>query len=165
MSSYHHRFPSPLGDVLVTVDEAGALTRLSLPDHDQRSAPPAHDSRPDAARCAHVGRALEAYFGGDAQALDALELAPQGTPFQLDVWRALRRVRAGTTTTYKQLAAAAGHPRAIRAVGAANGANRIALALPCHRVIGSDGKLTGFAFGLERKRALLELEGALPAQA
>lgn len=106
--------------------------------------------------------ALGTYFsGGNLAALDGLEVELNGTPFQRRVWSALRRVRAGRTVSYSDLARAIGAPAAVRAVGAANGANPIALVVPCHRVIGADGSLTGYGGGLERKRWLLRHEGAL----
>lgn len=101
---------------------------------------------------------LTAYFAGDTAALDDVAVDPGGTAFQRAVWQALRRVPAGRTTTYGALARAIGAPTAVRAVGAANGANPIWLIIPCHRAIGADGSLTGYAGGLERKRWLLEHE-------
>jgi methylated-DNA-[protein]-cysteine S-methyltransferase len=103
---------------------------------------------------------VRAYFSGDLGALADVEIEPAGTPFQLAVWAALRRVPPGSVITYAELARAAGHPQAIRAAGAANGRNAVAIAVPCHRVIGSDGSLTGYAGGLRRKRWLLRHEGA-----
>lgn len=104
---------------------------------------------------------LDAYFGGDLTALDGIAVDPGGTDFQGAVWRSLREVRGGSTTTYSALARRVGSPAAVRAVGAANGANPIWLVIPCHRAIGSNGSLTGYAGGLERKRWLLRHEGAL----
>lgn len=106
---------------------------------------------------------LDAYFGGDLNAFDGLAVDPGGTDFQSAVWRSLRGVRTGSTTTYSALARQVGSPSAVRAVGAANGANPIWLVIPCHRAIGADGSLTGYAGGLERKRWLLQHEGALLA--
>jgi methylated-DNA-[protein]-cysteine S-methyltransferase len=102
--------------------------------------------------------ALSAYFAGDLAALDAVPVDLNGTPFQRRVWERLREVRAGTTASYAQVARAIGAPAAVRAVGAANGANPVALIVPCHRIIGSDGRLTGYGGGLDRKRWLLEHE-------
>lgn len=104
---------------------------------------------------------LAAYFAGDRDALDALAVDAGGTPFQERVWTTLRRIPAGETITYRELARRAGVPDAVRAVGAANGANPVWLAIPCHRVIGSDGSLTGYGGGLARKRWLLVHEGCL----
>lgn len=104
---------------------------------------------------------LAAYFAGELRALDGIDIDPGGTPFQQAVWSALRRVPPGRTTTYGELARAIGAPKAVRAVGAANGANPIWLVIPCHRAIGANGSLTGYAGGLERKRWLLAHEGAI----
>ncbi|MEO8602436.1 MAG: methylated-DNA--[protein]-cysteine S-methyltransferase [bacterium] len=103
---------------------------------------------------------LDAYFAGDLTALDAIAVEPAGTDFQRAVWTALRRVPAGATVSYSALAGSIGAPSAVRAVGAANGANPIWLVIPCHRAIGADGSLTGYAGGLDRKRWLLDHEGA-----
>jgi methylated-DNA-[protein]-cysteine S-methyltransferase len=108
-----------------------------------------------------AGRALEAYFAGDLAAIDRVRVELNGTPFQKTVWRALRGIPAARTMSYGELARAIGAPSAVRAVGAANGANPVAVIVPCHRVIGSTGTLTGYGGGLERKRWLLEHEGAL----
>ena len=104
------------------------------------------------------------YFDGELQALDAVACDPGGTPFQSRVWTALRTIPVGTTWSYGELARRLGDPKAVRAVGFANGSNPIAVAVPCHRVIGSDGTLVGYGGGLERKRWLLAHEGALPAE-
>jgi methylated-DNA-[protein]-cysteine S-methyltransferase len=108
-----------------------------------------------------VGEKVEAYLAGDLHALGEIKVNPGGTEFQQTVWSALRDIRAGTTRTYAQLAASIGRPSASRAVGHANGRNPVAIVIPCHRLIGSDGTLTGYAGGLERKRWLLHHEGAL----
>jgi methylated-DNA-[protein]-cysteine S-methyltransferase len=105
--------------------------------------------------------ALRAYFAGDLQALDALTVDLMGTPFQLRVWTALRSVPAGRTASYADIAKAIGAPTSTRAVGAANGANPIAIVVPCHRIIGSGGSLVGYGGGLDRKRWLLEHERVL----
>lgn len=102
---------------------------------------------------------LSRYFAGDLDALGAIEVDPGGTPFQRRVWKRLSRIRAGSTATYGELARSLGAPRASRAVGAANGANPVAVAIPCHRLVGSTGALTGYAFGVRRKRWLLRHEG------
>ena len=104
-------------------------------------------------------RQLNEYFAGERTAFD-LPLDPQGTPFQCSVWRALRTIPYGETRSYGEIANSIGNPKAVRAVGAANGRNPIAIVVPCHRVIGSDGTLTGFGGGLPRKQYLLNLEGA-----
>jgi methylated-DNA-[protein]-cysteine S-methyltransferase len=106
-----------------------------------------------------VGAALDRYFAGEIGALDAIPAELNGTPFQKSVWQALRRIPAGTTISYSELAKRIGEPSAVRAVGSANGANPVAVIVPCHRVIGSDGSLTGYGGGLDRKRWLLAHEG------
>jgi methylated-DNA-[protein]-cysteine S-methyltransferase len=116
--------------------------------------PLAKDTDPSGAE-----RIFARYFSGDLQSLDEVEVELHGTEFQRGVWTALREVRAGTTTSYATLAARVGSPAAVRAVGAANGANPVAVVLPCHRIVGSNGSLTGYGGGLERKRWLLEHEG------
>jgi methylated-DNA-[protein]-cysteine S-methyltransferase len=101
---------------------------------------------------------LRRYFKGALDSLDEIEVEMHGTPFQQRVWDALRAVRAGTTASYSGLAATIGAPAAVRAVGAANGANPVAVIVPCHRVIGANGSLTGYGGGLDRKRWLLQHE-------
>ena len=101
---------------------------------------------------------LEAYFGGEPRALAGQKVELHGTPFQLAVWRELRRIPPGRTLSYAALAARVTRPRAVRAVGQANGSNPVSLFVPCHRVIAADGGLGGYGGGLERKRRLLELE-------
>ncbi len=108
-------------------------------------------------------RSLEDYFGGRADALEDIEVDLRGTDFQRSVWAALRTVSPGTTASYADIARRIGNPKAVRAVGLANGRNPVSLIVPCHRVIGADGSLTGYGFGLDRKRWLLEHEGALLA--
>jgi methylated-DNA-[protein]-cysteine S-methyltransferase len=144
---------SPLGVLTVSAD-AGVLRgiRFSSTDFGRRPAAPALQSLADR---------LKAYFDGDFRALDRISVDPVGTPFQRDVWRALLRIPAGQTWSYAELARAVGRPDAVRAVGAANGANPIPIVIPCHRVIGTDGRLVGYGGGLERKRWLLEHEGVL----
>ena len=104
---------------------------------------------------------LRAYFAGDIHALEGLDVDPAGTPFQQSVWAQLRAIPAGRTASYREIAAAIGAPAATRAVGAANGANPIGIIIPCHRVIGADGTLTGYGGGLDRKRWLLAHEGVM----
>jgi methylated-DNA-[protein]-cysteine S-methyltransferase len=104
---------------------------------------------------------MKAYFAGALKAIDSIAVATGGTDFQSKVWRALRKVPAGSTMSYGALAARIGHPAAIRATGAANGANPISIVVPCHRLVGSDGKLVKYGGGLMRKEWLLRHEGAL----
>ncbi len=114
------------------------------------------EHRPDPAGAV---TALDQYFHGRITALDDVPVELNGTPFQRQVWMALRRIRAGATASYAGLARTIGMPSSVRAVGAANGANPVALIVPCHRVIGSNGSLTGYGGGLDRKRWLLQHEG------
>jgi methylated-DNA-[protein]-cysteine S-methyltransferase len=157
------RWASPISTLLLVTDGQGNVRALDFADHEARMhrllRNHYHDYELiDAAAPASITRALRAYFDGDAHALDKLKTATGGTPFQRDVWKALRKIPTGTTTSYGQLAAKIGRPTASRAVGAANGANPIAIIVPCHRVIGANGSLTGFASGLPRKKWLLKHE-------
>ncbi len=104
---------------------------------------------------------VHAYFKGDTDAFDGVKLDTGGTAFQQTVWQALQKIPRGRAISYGELARTIGNPKAVRAVGGANGKNPVAIIVPCHRVIGSDGTLTGYAGGVERKRQLLALEGAL----
>lgn len=154
---------TPLGTAILIADEAGALRMHQWADPAERWRKEFHRRHGDAAplACAnpfgHVA-ALERYFAGDMTALDSIRVAFTGTPFQLKVWNALRTIAAGSTVSYGALAKRIGAPAAVRAVGLANGSNPIAVVVPCHRVIGSDGSLTGYGGGLPRKRWLLEHE-------
>jgi methylated-DNA-[protein]-cysteine S-methyltransferase len=122
-----------------------------------------HDDRVASPRDA-IAEALTAYFAGELHALDAIEVAFEvGTPFQRLVWSELTKIPVGATISYAELARRIGRPSAVRAVGAANGKNPIALVVPCHRVIGADGSLTGYGGGLDRKEWLLHHEGAAQA--
>ena len=156
-------YGSPLGDVLLVSDSAGALRALDFADYEQRLRRllrlhyGTYELDPAPAPLALV-KAMTAYFAGDLDAIATLRVATGGTPFQREVWAALRRIPAGRTTTYGALAVELGRPGASRAVGLANGSNPIAIVVPCHRVIGSNGTLTGYAGGLSRKRWLLEHE-------
>ncbi len=148
---------SPVGPLLVAADEAG-LRLIHLQAGRRRRKPEAswqHD--PSALR--PLAQQLGEYFRGERRTFD-LPLAPRGTAFQLATWRALSTIPYGETISYEELARRVGRPAASRAVGAANGANPLPIVVPCHRVIGKDGSLTGFGGGLDTKRALLELEGA-----
>jgi methylated-DNA-[protein]-cysteine S-methyltransferase len=155
---------SPLGDVTAAF-HGGLLCSLAFTEHWPVAARALQRrfgaiERVPASAAARLRARLDAYFAGDLGALDGVETDPGGTPFQQAVWAALRRVSAGRTTTYGELARAIGAPAAVRAVGAANGANPIWLVIPCHRAIGSDGRLVGYAGGLERKHWLLVHERA-----
>jgi methylated-DNA-[protein]-cysteine S-methyltransferase len=124
--------------------------------------PGAERSRAADARLAPVLAQLREYFAGVRRGFD-LPLKPAGTAFQLAVWTALRQIPYGETISYAELARRIGNPKAVRAVGLANGANPISIIVPCHRVIGADGRLVGYGGGLNIKERLLALEGALPA--
>jgi methylated-DNA-[protein]-cysteine S-methyltransferase len=156
MSTYFDVLDTPLGPLRVEVDAEGALVHVALPQA-RRPRAPAVDARHRPARLDAVRTQLRAYFDGRLQRFE-LELRPQGTPFQLEVWQALRDIGYGATESYAGLAERIGRPRAVRAVGAANGANPLPIVVPCHRVIGADGSLTGFAGGIDAKRWLLQLE-------
>jgi len=145
---------SPIGPLLLAGDDAG-LRFLYMAPH----APDPSWRRDDSA-LREPAEQLEQYFAGERTAFD-LQLAPQGTAFQQRVWAALLTIPFGQTTTYGAIARELGDPRAVRAVGLANGRNPISIVVPCHRVIGSDGSLTGYGGGLERKRALLAHEAAV----
>lgn len=154
---YYSHMDSPIGRLLLAGDEGG-LRLISFPTGSRtRSVEPGWTE--NETPFVETKRQLAAYFAGTLTEFD-LPLAPQGTPFQLSVWRALRQIPYGETVSYGAIAEAIGRPNASRAVGAANGANPLPIVVPCHRVIGSTGKLTGFGGGLDTKAALLALEGA-----
>ncbi len=169
--TYHffmEQIPSPIGPMLLVTDDAGYVHALDWEDHAERmhrlmrlqeglvkleprgAGSPARD-------------AMEAYFDGVLDAIDAVPVKTGGTGFQRDVWAALRAIPTGQTTTYGSLAARLGRPKAMRAVGMANGSNPVSIIVPCHRVIGADATLTGYGGGLERKRWLLRHEGVTAA--
>ncbi|MDW5267449.1 MULTISPECIES: methylated-DNA--[protein]-cysteine S-methyltransferase [Acidobacteriaceae] len=155
----HFLLESPLG-TLTLVNTDGVLSGLYMPEHKRGPRPEALGARVRSGFEQAVSQ-LQEYFGRSRTAF-TLPLAPEGTDFQQRVWQVLRSIPYGETRTYAQLADAIGNRAAIRAVGLANGRNPISIVVPCHRVIGSDGSLTGYAGGLDRKRLLLELEGAAP---
>lgn len=157
---FHRYLDSPLGRLLLAGDEAG-LQLLHMDQDDPH--PRAEHWQAAGAKLDDACLQLDEYFQGRRRQFE-LRLAPRGTDFQLAVWTALRAIPYGSTCSYAELARRIGRPQAVRAVGAANGANPIAVIVPCHRVIGSNGSLTGFAGGLPRKTLLLELEGASPMQ-
>jgi len=157
-------FHSPIGTIMLAVRD-GALAALVFaegwPDRRARLVKRFGDvDLRGAANPAGVSGRLAAYFAGDLGALDAIPVDPGGTPFQRRVWAALRTIPAGETVSYQTLARRIGAPTAVRAVGAANRTNPIGIVVPCHRVIGADGSLTGYAGGIERKRWLLTHERA-----
>jgi methylated-DNA-[protein]-cysteine S-methyltransferase len=144
--------PSPLGDLLLQAAD-GALVKVLFPPYPLPDGPP----DPDDPVLRQAAAELAEYFAGARREFE-VPVGPPGTPFQQAVWAELRRVPYGTTTTYAAIAARLGRPTAVRAVGAANGRNPVAVLVPCHRVVGSDGNLRGYAGGVERKLALLGLE-------
>ena len=161
------RLSTPIGDFFIVADAAGRLRAAGFDDGDQHmearlrgwrnkgGAVPVPTSNPGG-----LTDAIRAYFAGDLAAIDALPVLAGGTPFQEAVWQALRNIPCGETWSYGALARRIGRPAAVRAVGLANGANPVAVVVPCHRVIGADGSLTGYGGGLGRKRWLLEHERA-----
>jgi len=165
------RAPTPIGELVVLVDDEGRLRAVDWTDCEARlhrllrlhcgdgglALEPARDP---------AGRtsALRAYFAGERAAIDELPVETGGTPFQRAVWRALREIPCGETVSYSALAARLGRPTAVRAVGLANGSNPVGVVVPCHRVIGADGALTGYGGGIERKRWLLAHEGVSVAE-
>ena len=163
------RIETPTGPMRIVSDDEGRLRAVDWEDCTPRLQELLRRYngnsirlREGAARSA-AAHSLLAYFAGELDAIDALPTAAGGTPFQRAVWSALRRIPAGHTMSYGALAAKIGRPKAVRAVGLANGANPIAIVVPCHRVIGADASLTGYGGGIERKRWLLEHEsGGLP---
>jgi methylated-DNA-[protein]-cysteine S-methyltransferase len=156
----YSRIPSPLGPLLLAGDDDGLqLLHFDQPGHIHPVGPD-WEERDEA--FAQAARQLDLYFHGRLRSFD-IPLAPQGTPFQLRVWRKLLRIPYGETRSYLDVAESLGEPRAVRAVGAANGRNPIAIVIPCHRVIGSNGSLTGYGGGIQIKARLLALEGAAAA--
>ena len=154
-SIYYTSYESPVGPLLLAGD-SDALRLVSF-ESSKHAAPPQADWRQDKTPFAEVIRQLQAYFRGELRKFD-VPLALEGTEFQLNVWNALRGIPYGETISYLQLAERIGKPKAVRAVGLANGSNPIPIIVPCHRVIGSDGSLTGFGGGLSTKKKLLDLE-------
>ena len=156
-----HVVSSPIGRLLLASD-GHALTGLWMLDADKHSARVEKGLTPSPETFTEVAAQLEEYFTGDRKEF-TVPLAPSGTPFQLAVWTQLTRIPYGSTISYGDIARALGkRPVAARAVGLANGANPISIIVPCHRVIGSDGSLTGYGGGLDRKELLLRLEGSGP---
>ena len=163
------RLQTPIGELLIVADEAGRLRTIDWTDHEARMrqlldrAYGKDGYRLDPARDpGGLTTAMRAYFKGDLAAIDKLPVEAPGTPFQKSVWHELRKIRRGRTISYAELARRVGKPKAVRAAGLANGQNPISIVVPCHRVIGSDGTLTGYGGGLPRKQWLLQHEGAWP---
>lgn len=162
MNTYVHITPSPLGD-LTLLGDGDSLTGLYMPS--SKGAPPAVDpaSRHDDGPFQEVVEQLDAYFAGQRRAFD-VAVAASGTDFQQRVWGALRAIPYGQTCSYATVAAAIGSPKAVRAVGLANGRNPVSIIVPCHRVVGANGSLTGYGGGLHNKQLLLDLERRVGSQ-
>ncbi|HEU4992171.1 MAG TPA: methylated-DNA--[protein]-cysteine S-methyltransferase [Luteimonas sp.] len=157
----HAVIDSPVGPLVLAADDAHLqVLEFETPAHPVKRGADWREGRNAVIDAAH--RQLDEYFAGRRRDFD-LPLAPQGTEFQRGVWWALADIPYGRTISYAQLASSIGKPTATRAVGAANGRNPLSIVLPCHRVIGADGSLTGYGGGLPIKTFLLTLEGALPA--
>jgi methylated-DNA-[protein]-cysteine S-methyltransferase len=152
---FYTQIESPLGPLLLAADEAGLREILFV--NGRHSAQPEPSWKEDRAALNETICQLHAYFAGELETFD-LPLAPEGTPFQLGVWHRLCDIPYGETISYGELAGRVGNPKASRAVGLANGSNPIPIVIPCHRVIGSNGKLTGYGGGLPIKEKLLALE-------
>jgi methylated-DNA-[protein]-cysteine S-methyltransferase len=159
------RIETPIGEMVIVADHDGNLRATFWTDREAHL----HDALRrryrengfalEAARNPHgLTDAIGRYFAGELTAIDILPVKTAGTAFQREVWRALREISCGTTLSYAKLAARIGRPNAVRAVGLANSSNPVGVVVPCHRVIGSDGSLTGYGGGIERKRWLLEHE-------
>jgi methylated-DNA-[protein]-cysteine S-methyltransferase len=160
------RMPSPIGAMLLLCDAKQRLRALDWADHEHRLRDllrrqyGAYVEIAETSKTSPASKAMKDYFAGNLRAIDKIAIATGGTDFQTKVWRALRKVPAGTTLSYSALATRIGHPAAIRATGAANGANPISIVVPCHRLVGSDGKLVKYGGGLHRKAWLLRHESA-----
>ncbi len=154
MKALHHVIDSPVGPLELVVDDLGVRAiHFTTADRVSDAEPPAHDVLD------RLLSQLREYFAGTRQTFDLPLLPERGTPFQRAVWKALQRIPYGETWSYSELAVKVGRPKAVRAVGQANGANPLPIVVPCHRVIGRDGTLTGFGGGVEVKRLLLSIEG------
>ena len=159
------RINTPIGELLLVADSAGNLRAIDWSDYESRmlrllrlhygtngfGLKPAHNPH-------GLTDAINRYFAGDLAAIDGLPVQTAGTPFQRSVWSELRKIPCGSAVSYGKLAERIARPKAVRAVGLANGANPIGIVVPCHRVIGSNGSLTGYGGGLERKQWLLDHE-------
>ena len=163
------KLDTPVGRIFLAVDAEGSLRATHFTDDPETLRPVlVHHygkngfSLEPSKNPGGVTATLESYFAGELGAIDRIAVQTTGTEFQQKVWRALREIPCGTTTSYGKLAVLIGHPAAVRAVGLANGSNPIGVVVPCHRVIGSNGSLTGYGGGIERKRWLLKHESKLP---
>jgi methylated-DNA-[protein]-cysteine S-methyltransferase len=159
------RIDTPIGEMIIIADKEGNLRVIDWTDHEprmikslQRQYGKDKFKLTPADNPGGLSQAISKYFAGDLTAIDNLPTKTNGTDFQRQVWQALREIPCGTTTSYGELAKRIGRPKAVRAVGLANGSNPIGVIVPCHRVIGSNGSLTGYGGGLSRKQWLLEHE-------
>ncbi|MGH9567531.1 MAG: methylated-DNA--[protein]-cysteine S-methyltransferase [Candidatus Angelobacter sp.] len=156
---------TPVGKMIIVADREGNLRAVDWTDHRERMQrflrlhykKDGFELSP-AKNPGGLSDAMKRYFAGDLSVIDKLPVKTAGTPFQREVWKALRRIPCGKTLSYGELAKKIGRPSAVRAVGLANGSNPIGVVVPCHRVIGANGSLTGYGGGLERKRWLLDHE-------
>ena len=159
------KLETPIGTMFLAADTEGNLRAADWTDHEDRMRRLLRHHYGDGFRLEPardpngLTSALSRYFAGELAAIEALPVRTEGTAFQRKVWRALREIPCGATVSYGQLAARIGQPTAVRAVGLANGSNPVGVVVPCHRVIGSNGSLTGYGGGIERKRWLLAHEG------
>ena len=160
-----NRIDTPIGEMVVVADRDGNLRAIDWTDHEPRMhrflrlhCGKGGFSLETVADIKGLTSAIQRYFAGELKVIDTLPVQTAGTPFQREVWRALREIPCGSTVSYGKLAQQIGRPAAIRAVGLANGSNPIGVVVPCHRVIGADGSLTGYGGGIERKRWLLAHE-------
>ena len=156
---------TPIGELLLVADERGKLRAVDWTDYEPRMLRllQLHYGKNGfklerAYKARGFTDAIERYFAGEVNAIQEIPVETEGTPFQRSVWNELRRIPGGAAISYGKLAEQIGRPKAVRAVGLANGANPVGIVVPCHRVIGSNGSLTGYGGGLERKRWLLEHE-------
>jgi methylated-DNA-[protein]-cysteine S-methyltransferase len=159
------RLDTPIGTMMIAADDEGNLRAALFTEDEEvirRQLSLLYGKKGFTLESAHnphgLSEAIGRYFAGDLAVIDALPVETGGTPFQREVWQALRAIPCGTTTSYGRLAEHIGRPAAVRAVGLANGANPVAVVVPCHRVIGANGSLTGYGGGIERKRWLLDHE-------
>jgi methylated-DNA-[protein]-cysteine S-methyltransferase len=159
------RIDTPIGEMVLVADVEGYLRATIWEDHEARLQPVLqhHYGKggfvlEPACSPGDLTEAIRRYFAGELTAIDSLPVETAGTPFQRDVWHALREIPCGTTVSYAELAWRIGRRKAVRAVGLANGSNPVGVVVPCHRVVGSDGSLTGYGGGIERKRWLLDHE-------
>ncbi|MBN6064891.1 methylated-DNA--[protein]-cysteine S-methyltransferase [Aggregatibacter actinomycetemcomitans] len=153
---FYRYYPSPLGNLLMLSD-GEHLTHLDF-ELEQFAPNPKWQEKNELPVFAQVCAALDRYFNGEPETFADIPLAPQGTEFQQQIWQALRQIGYGQTASYGELAKRINNPKAVRAVGGAVGSNPISIIIPCHRILGKDGTLTGFGGGLVAKRFLLQLE-------